>query len=168
MVDRKGGMMNTFKGRVALLGISFVLAATACSSGASGATSSTSPANGGASASVRPTDIPVAVQQWSVNAPTTIPAGTATFAITNTGTMEHEFVVYQTDTAAADIPIASFEGEKDRINEDTNGTNLGESGDLDPGGTATLTVDLPPGHYVFFCNLPSHYRLGMHLDVTVQ
>jgi len=99
---------------------------------------------------------------------TTIPAGTVTFAVSNQGTREHEFVVFQTDTQAADIPIVKFEGENDRINEDEGGTNLGETGDLDPGKSQTLTLDLQPGHYVFFCNLPGHYRKGMRVDVTVQ
>jgi uncharacterized cupredoxin-like copper-binding protein len=99
---------------------------------------------------------------------TTILAGTVTFAVTNQGTREHEFVVFKTDTPAAEIPIVSFEGEKDRINEDTSGTNVGETGDLDPGSSQTLTVDLAAGHYVFFCNLPGHFRKGMRVDVTVQ
>ena len=30
-----------------------------------------------------------------------------------------------------------------------------------------LTVDLEPGHYVLFCNLPGHYRLGMRSDFEV-
>jgi uncharacterized cupredoxin-like copper-binding protein len=81
--------------------------------------------------------------------------------------MDHEFVVLRTKTAAADIPVGSFEGEQGRINEDTAGTNVGETGDLIAGSTKTLTIDLKPGHYVFFCNLPGHYESGMRLDVTV-
>jgi uncharacterized cupredoxin-like copper-binding protein len=73
----------------------------------------------------------------------------------------------QTDTSAADIPLGTFEGEADRINEDTAGTNVGETGDMQPGTTKTLTIDLAPGHYVFLCNLPGHYQSGMHVDVTV-
>ena len=166
--------MDPFRRIAVLLPTSLILVAVACSSSGDSASPSVAPtstsalAAESASPTARPADVPVTVRQWSVDAPTTLPAGATTFAITNTGTKEHEFVVYQTETLAADIPIASFEGEKDRINEDTNGTNLGESGDLDPGGTATLTVDLPPGHYVFFCNLPRHYRMGMRLDVTVR
>jgi len=82
--------------------------------------------------------------------------------------MNHEFVVLRTQTQAADIPVASFEGETGRINEDTAGTNVGETGDLVVAATKSLTVDLKPGHYVFFCNLPGHYQSGMHVDVTVS
>ena len=42
-----------------------------------------------------------------------------TFTVTNEGTIPHEFVVLKTDTSAADIPLGKFEGEPDRINEDT-------------------------------------------------
>jgi uncharacterized cupredoxin-like copper-binding protein len=68
---------------------------------------------------------------------------------------------------SADIPVGKFEGEPNRINEDTAGTNVGETGDMDAGATKTLTIDLAPGHYVFLCNLPGHYQSGMHVDVTV-
>ena len=163
--------MSRSKWYVAVIVVPFMLSAAACSGAAAGPspTSAASPMSTGASSSTtRPGDVPVTVQQWSVNAPTTIPAGPTTFSVKNIGTKEHEFVIYRTDTLAADIPITSYEGEQNRINEDTNGTNAGETGDLDPGATGTLTVSLTPGHYVFFCNLPKHYGLGMRLDVTVQ
>jgi uncharacterized cupredoxin-like copper-binding protein len=82
--------------------------------------------------------------------------------------MEHEFVVLRTKTQVADVPVTSFEGESGRINEDTAGTNVGETGDLAAGATKSVTVDLKPGHYIFFCNLPGHYQSGMHVDVTVS
>ena len=41
--------------------------------------------------------------------------------MTNEGTETHEFVVLQTKTAAADLPIVSFEGERNRIDEDAKG-----------------------------------------------
>ena len=51
--------------------------------------------------------------------------------------------------------------------EDTAGTNVGETGDMEAGTTKTLTIDLAPGHYAFVCNLPGHYGQGMHTDFTV-
>jgi uncharacterized cupredoxin-like copper-binding protein len=94
-------------------------------------------------------------------------AGKVTFAVTNQGTHTHEFVVLQTDTLAANFPIVSFEGEKDRIDEDTAGTNVGETGDMKVGESKSLVIDLQPGHYAVVCNLPGHYRMGMHQDLTV-
>ncbi len=155
-----------FRRAISLLPISMLLVGVACSSSSSSTTPPAAPTSAAPTAA-SPAEVPVTVQQWSINAPATLPAGSTTFSVTNAGTKTHEFVVYQTDTAAADIPIESFEGEANRINEDTNGTNAGETGDLEANATKTLTVDLVPGHYVFFCNLPKHYGLGMRLDVTV-
>src|SRR5947208_1161514 len=64
---------------------------------------------------------------------TSAPAGTVAFEVVNEGQHTHEFVVLQTDTPAGNFPIASFEGENDRINEDTAGTNVGETGDMPVG-----------------------------------
>jgi uncharacterized cupredoxin-like copper-binding protein len=96
------------------------------------------------------------------------PDGTVSFIVTNEGTETHEFVVLQTETPAADFPIVSFEGEKDRIDEDAKGvTNVGETGDMDVGTSMMMTLDLTEGHYAAVCNLPGHYRMGMHQDFWV-
>jgi uncharacterized cupredoxin-like copper-binding protein len=113
-------------------------------------------------------EVAVTLQQWSITpASMTVPAGVTTFSVTNAGTIPHEFVVLSTDTLAADFPIESFEGEPNRIDEDTAGTNLGETGDMEPATMKIVTIDLKPGHYAFVCNLPAHYGLGMHVDFTV-
>jgi uncharacterized cupredoxin-like copper-binding protein len=44
---------------------------------------------------------------------------------------------------------------------------VGETSNLKAGATNTITIDLEAGHYVFMCNLPAHYGLGMHTDFTV-
>ena len=96
------------------------------------------------------------------------PEGPVSFIVTNEGTETHEFVVLQTETPAADFPIVSFEGEKNRIDEDAKGvTNVGETGDMEPGTSMTLTLDLAPGHYAVVCNLVGHYANGMHEDFWV-
>jgi uncharacterized cupredoxin-like copper-binding protein len=113
-------------------------------------------------------DVSVSLNQWTITpSATTVPAGSVTFDVSNDGTITHEFVVLQTDTPASEIPIKSFEDEPERINEDTAGTNIGETGDMEAGAAQTLALDLAPGHYVFVCNLPSHYGEGMHVDFTV-
>ncbi len=93
------------------------------------------------------------------------PAGKVTFVVTNEGTKTHEFVVLATKTPADSFPIVSFEGEANRIDEDAKGvSNVGETGDMDPGTTTALTIDLASGHYAVVCNLPGHYAMGMHQD----
>ncbi|MEO8424575.1 MAG: sulfocyanin-like copper-binding protein, partial [Actinomycetota bacterium] len=94
--------------------------------------------------------------------------GPVTFVVTNTGKETHEFVVLQTETPAGALPIVSFEGEPNRIDEDATGvTNLGETGDMQPGTTMSLTIDMAPGHYAAVCNLQGHYAMGMHQDFWV-
>ena len=96
------------------------------------------------------------------------PQGKVSFIVTNEGQKKHEFVVLATKTLAADFSIGSFEGEANRINEDAPGvTNVGETGDMEPGTQKMLTIDLASGHYAVVCNLPGHYAMGMHQDFWV-
>jgi uncharacterized cupredoxin-like copper-binding protein len=148
-----------------LITMPFLLLAAACSSSNDASSPSTTESTGTAAAGGT---VSVSLNQWTITpTATTVPAGSVTFDVANDGTVTHEFVVLQTDTPAAEIPIESFEGEQDRIDEDTAGTNVGETGDMEAGATQTLTLDLAPGHYVFVCNLPGHYGQGMHTDFTV-
>ena len=61
-------------------------------------------------------------------------------------------------------------GKNDRVNEDAPALNsvLDSGSSLRPGETRLLATTLAPGHYVLVCNLPGHFRAGMHVDVTVQ
>ena len=98
------------------------------------------------------------------------PEGKVTFIITNQGAEDHELVVLQTDTPAADFPITGFDGEPNRFDEDAKGlTNVGETGDpaMVPGASMMLTIDMAAGHYAAVCNLNGHYAMGMHQDFNV-
>jgi plastocyanin len=64
-----------------------------------------------------------------------IPANTdVTITITNNGVAAHDFVV--------------------------EGTEI-DSGYINGGSSATVTVNLAPGEYVFFCSVPGHRAAGM-------
>jgi uncharacterized cupredoxin-like copper-binding protein len=39
--------------------------------------------------------------------------------------------------------------------------------DMAPGQTGHMTVNLKPGRYMLFCNLPGHYAAGQHTMFTV-
>ena len=156
--------MNRYRRWTGVAVASILLGTAACSS--------SSPASGSPpatkAAGQRSQNVQVDLKQWSVTPSTTPGSGSVTFTVSNDGTVPHEFVVLKTDTPSAEIPLGKFEGEPDRINEDTAGTNVGETGDMEPGTTKTVTIDLAPGHYVFLCNLPGHFQSGMHFDVTVS
>ena len=94
---------------------------------------------------------------------TSIPAGTITFVVKNTGAVEHELVVLQTNTAQDKIA-----GDADEAGKMDETGNVGETGDVDAGQSKTFTVTLPAGHYVLMCNEVGHYAAGMHMTFTVN
>jgi uncharacterized surface protein with fasciclin (FAS1) repeats len=87
--------------------------------------------------------VQVSLVDGAIEMPTSLPAGPTTFEVTNNGTMEH-----------------SFEIEGGDIEEvfDEN---------LQPGGSNTLTVDLPAGEYEVYCPVGDHAEQGMQLTLTV-
>jgi uncharacterized cupredoxin-like copper-binding protein len=94
----------------------------------------------------------------------TIAAGDVLLRVTNDAPVTHEFVVVRTDLPADALPIAP---DGLSVNEEW----LAPMGELDevPASTSgQLPLNLPPGRYVFFCNLEGHYLGGMHavLEVT--
>ena len=52
--------------------------------------------------------------------------------------------------------------------EDVNGQDQELEGDVSPGQSGTLKVNLPPGKYEFYCPVPGHKELGMEGDITVN
>jgi len=73
----------------------------------------------------------------------TAPAGMVMFTVKNMGPSPHNFNV--------------------RVNGEEKGVAT-----LDPGTTATLTLDLPPGTYTYRCDIPGHDLLGMKGTLTVR
>jgi uncharacterized cupredoxin-like copper-binding protein len=96
-------------------------------------------------------------------------AGSVTFVVKNTGTIDHEMVVLKTGNKAFDkLPITGFDGEPNRVDE---ATNIGETGDpaLKPGQTRAFTIkNMAAGTYALVCNIAKHYGLGMRAGFTVS
>ena len=74
-----------------------------------------------------------------------------------------ELEAVKTDTPAGDFPL-----EGDRANVEEVGEESGEVEDIAAGKSKPLQVSLEPGKYVLICNLPGHYKSGMHSAFTVQ
>jgi uncharacterized cupredoxin-like copper-binding protein len=87
-----------------------------------------------------------------------VPAGAVTFAVTNDSkVMIHEMVI--TPVADTSTPLP-YDKEQTKVDEDAAG-HLAEVAELDPGANGTLTIDMKPGTYLLYCNIPGHYELGM-------
>jgi uncharacterized cupredoxin-like copper-binding protein len=52
--------------------------------------------------------------------------------------------------------------------EDVNGEDVEIEGDVSPGSSGTLTANLKPGTYEFYCPVDSHKEMGMTGEITVK
>ena len=52
--------------------------------------------------------------------------------------------------------------------EDVNGQDQEIEGDVAPGESGTLQVNLPPGTYEFYCPVGNHKEMGMEGEITVK
>jgi uncharacterized cupredoxin-like copper-binding protein len=76
--------------------------------------------------------------------PSTVPCGTITFTVNNTGNTDHDFV------------IEGLIGSNGR-------TNL-----LSAGQSQTITTTLSPGTWTYYCSVPTHRALGMEGKLIVN
>jgi uncharacterized cupredoxin-like copper-binding protein len=98
---------------------------------------------------------------WQVEvANTTLTAGSTTFYVKNVGSTAHDLTIIKTDLPPDKLPQDAGKAKEDG--------RVGGTPTLSPGQAMPLTVTLQPGNYVFICNEPGHYALGMHTHVTVQ
>jgi uncharacterized cupredoxin-like copper-binding protein len=96
-----------------------------------------------------------------VNVPS-VKAGKIKIGVRNLAAMEHTFQVLKTDLPPDKLPVDSASA---KAKEDGK---VGEIASIPAGKSASVTVDLVPGKYVFICNIASHYQLGMHTGFTVE
>ncbi len=92
-----------------------------------------------------------------------VKAGAVRIQADNVGDGEHELVVAASDLKPAKLPTT---GDGD-VDEDALDV-IGEIPEMPPGKTGTTTLDLPPGKYVMFCNVPGHYVAGMSGRLNVN
>ncbi|RUX97263.1 MULTISPECIES: plastocyanin/azurin family copper-binding protein [unclassified Mesorhizobium] len=97
---------------------------------------------------------------------TVVLAGKVTFEVQNSSkdTVHEMIVVPVSDAKRTTLPYVPNEN---RVNEDAAG-HLGEVSELDPGKTGSLTLDLKPGNYAVFCNIPGHFMNGMWATILVK
>ncbi|HMC06190.1 MAG TPA: cupredoxin domain-containing protein [Solirubrobacterales bacterium] len=133
---------------VAALGFGVVGCGSSSSSSSTTAASSTttSAAAGGGGASGGGSSVNVSETEYKLNpSDPTVKAGQVTLNATNDGTVTHSLEVE--GTSSGDQELQS---------------------ELQPGQSGTLTVNLKPGKYEFYCPIDGHKDLGMKGEITVQ
>jgi uncharacterized cupredoxin-like copper-binding protein len=86
---------------------------------------------------------------------TSVPAGKVTFVAHNVGQAKHELMVERMPIKM-DAPM--------QPNEDAA---QGMIDDMQPGQSGRMTLNLKPGRYMLFCNIPGHYAAGQHTTLMV-
>ena len=95
-----------------------------------------------------------------------IAAGPFVLIVTNRGPSAHELVVFRTTLAPNKLPLGA---DGNIIEDSPQLVKAADSGaSVLPGQSRTVYTVLTPGNYVFVCNLPGHYRLGMRAALVVQ
>jgi uncharacterized cupredoxin-like copper-binding protein len=93
-------------------------------------------------------------------------SGEVTLHLVNSGPSTHEFNVDRTDLAPDQLPLRA-----DGLSVDEASPLLKRLGSvevLEAGDKKNLTLNLPPGHYVLYCNLEGHYLGSMHASLDVN
>lgn len=92
-----------------------------------------------------------------------VPAGSITIEATNSGSIEHELVIFKSDAAIDALPVIDGKVPED----DPDVTFVDEISEFGAGTTASGTFDLDAGKYILICNIPAHYTQGMSAVLTV-
>jgi uncharacterized cupredoxin-like copper-binding protein len=95
-----------------------------------------------------------------------VKAGEVTFEVLNSSKeIVHEVIVARLKDASTPLPYLAGDA---KVDEDKAGVHLGEVSELDPGKTGALRLDLKPGIYLLYCDIPNHYMAGMWTLFTVK
>ena len=91
--------------------------------------------------------------------------GKVKFNVTNSSTsVIHEMLVAGIVDESVVLPYNVSENRVDEVAY----KDLGEVAELDPGKSGSLTLDLKPGKYILFCNVPGHFMAGMWTMLEVR
>ena len=93
-----------------------------------------------------------------------VKAGEVTFDVKNwSRSLVHEMLVIPVDNADAPLP---YDYGKQQVIEDQV-KSLGETSEMQPNASKTISLQLTAGTYILICNVPGHYGAGMQTVLTV-
>ena len=109
-------------------------------------------------------DMSKAIMGVTINPPSVL-HGMVKFNVTNSSTsVIHEVIVSPLADAAKPLPYL----DKDFKVDETAAVHLGEVSELNPGKSGSVSLELKPGKYILFCNIPGHYMAGMWTTLDVR
>jgi uncharacterized cupredoxin-like copper-binding protein len=133
--------------------------------GCGSASSAGPPASPGPSPTAGVAGGQVTLEEYKITVPSTMKAGNGSFHIVNSGTIEHELLVFKSTLDISKYPV---DADGNISEDDPSITKVSDGANIAAGGTKDRTVDLSkPGTYAFICNLPAHYKQGMVAVITV-
>lgn len=101
----------------------------------------------------------------------TAAGGEVSFLVTNTGNIPHEMMIVPlADTQIVGTRPVGRDGkidERGSLAEAAATCAEGEGNGILPTAAGWISLDLAPGRYELFCNLPGHYWAGMYTHLTV-
>jgi uncharacterized cupredoxin-like copper-binding protein len=101
--------------------------------------------------------------------PSTVPAGSVSLRVHNSGALTHEVMVLPLNPNQ--YPGQRAIGTDNKIDEtgslgEASRSCGGDAGDgVLAGATAWTTINLPPGRYELLCNIAGHYGAGMYAEL---
>lgn len=97
-------------------------------------------------------------------------AGKVTFDVANSAdsSSQHEMIVAKLTSEEIANPDSLPYSEESATVDEEKINDRGEVSELDPGKSGSLTLDLKPGTYMLFCNVPGHYKAKMYSIIHVS
>lgn len=104
----------------------------------------------------------------SASPPTAAPGESEAESVTVTAE-DFSFTLDEDSFAAGtyEIRLVNAGGSTHDLVVERDGEDVAAADAIDPGQETTLTVDLEPGEYVFYCSIANHRSMGMEVTVTV-
>jgi plastocyanin len=147
-------------------------APSAASSAPSAASSAPSAAPSAPSAAPGGQSVAVTAKEYAFDMPASIPAGTVTITLTNSGKEEHQAQLAKLADGKTVQDVVAALAKQDFGAALSIITFVGGPTGVQPGATGTITANLAPGNYIALCFVPGpdgvpHFAKGMVGAFTV-
>jgi len=103
--------------------------------------------------------------------PSTVPTGTVSLRVHNSGALTHELMVLPLGigqyAGQRAIGVDGKVDESGSLGEASRNCGADEGDGIVAGANSWTTINLPPGRYELLCNIAGHYGAGMYAELDV-